>query len=698
MQPSDDFLEQDEDSYNNKDKFKNKSWKIYLKYCSRLLGVILFIAAIYVVQKEFKHLSIKEIKASLANISSMHLLTAGACTVLSFFVLSFYDKMAVKQIGYHLSFYKTAFAAFCSYVLSHNIGLSAVSGAMVRFRLYGNWGLKPLDILQVIAFCSVTYFLGVAVLIGALLIFKAHSLPIIGQALPVWIFILIGALAWLFVIFYIVISFRCNQLRIWKYNFSFPSPWMAVSQIVVATLEVIITAAIPYCIVPDHTALIGYAPLDFFSFMAIYVASYMAGLISSVPGGAGVFEGSMLLALKAYMPIADIMCVIFIFRLFYYLVPLFLAGSMFTGHEILIRSKKVLQKENKQSSFLRLKPLSFIDENLRESDAAFSVIVAAAAVFICGFIVLAVPLLDPVMWIPDGPFSLFIEVTGDYILSFLGFILLTLTVGLARRITMAWGLSLCILIVSVMITLIRGTPLFIPAILTLVAFFIAPFRNCYYRIASFCAAPLSIKTLIEVFLFVASILIINWLSPQQIAQYGIIQIFLSPYVPFITKLIIAIMILLGLTILFNMMLPAKIRSWAWSAETKKLYEVMADSKESFFSTTSPTGILICSNHGTAIPFIRKENFLVGLGDPVGNDHEIVNTIWRLRDLAKQENRSIAFWDVGKKYLSVYQDLGLASVGMNKKDHYVCCEIYYTSHVLDLIDNVQKKAMSNRLGK
>ena len=687
MQPSD--FEKLNNTQNDGKHYKNTGWKIHLKYCSRIIGVLLFVAAIYVVQKEFKHLSLKEIKLSFEQIPTFSLLMAGACTLLSFFVLSFYDKMAVRQIGYRLSFLKTAFASFCSYVLSHNIGLSAVSGAMVRFRLYGSWGLKPLEILQVIAFCSITYFIGVAVLVGALLIFKSNSLPIIGQALPDWIFIFIGIVAWLGVFGYIFLSFRCNTLKVWKYTLSFPRPSMAISQIVVATAEVIITAAIPYCVVPSHSIMTGYPALDFMSFMAIYIASYIAGLISSVPGGAGVFEGSMILALKNYMPMANIMCVIFVFRFLYYLIPLFIAGSMFAVHEILIRSKSIFDKPRKKN-LLRFNPSLFIDENLRESDAAFSVAIAAAAVFICALIDLAVPLFDSGLILHDaGTFSLFIELTGDYILSFLGLILLTLTVSLVRRITLAWGLSLCILIASAVITLIMGTYLIIPAILTLVAFFIAPFRKCYYRSASLTDAPFSSKIIVEVILFLTTVLIINWLIPQSIAQYGVVQVFFSGNISIATKIIIAVVGISGILILFKLMLPAKIVSWPWSGETKELYRVMSDTDNKLLDDIKPNGILICSKEGTAIPFIRKDNFLVGIGDPVGNEREIVNTIWRLRDLALQENRSIGFWGAGKKYLTIYHDFGLASLKLDKTDHFVCCEVQYASFMINLIGKFKK---------
>lgn len=137
------------------------------------------------------------------------------------------------------------------------------------------------------------------------------------------------------------------------------------------------------------------------------------------------------------------------------------------------------------------------------------------------------------------------------------------------------------------------------------------------------------------------------------------------------------------------MLPAKIVSWPWSGETKELYRVMSDTDNKLLDDIKPNGILICSKEGTAIPFIRKDNFLVGIGDPVGNEREIVNTIWRLRDLALQENRSIGFWGAGKKYLTIYHDFGLASLKLDKTDHFVCCEVQYASFMINLIGKFKK---------
>ncbi|CAI3946665.1 Predicted membrane flippase AglD2/YbhN [Commensalibacter communis] len=684
MQPQD-SCSQEQTSQAKGNQFKDRSWKTCFKYASRLFGVAIFVVAIYVVQNEFKHLSLKNIKDSLSQIPDVALYAAAGCTFLSFLILSFYDKLAVIQVGHRLSFLKTAFASFCSYVLSHNIGFSAVSGAIVRFRLYGSWGLQAIEIVQVIAFCSITYFLGAAVLIGTLFIFKASDLPIIGHELPAYVFVGLGSLCWLLVALYVVISFYCNELKLWKYRFSFPKPMMAIAQIIIATAEVIATAAIPYCVIPDYSHLSGYQSIDFPTFLGVYIASYSAGLIASVPGGVGVFEGSMLLALKPYMPAEDIVSVIFIFRLFYYLIPLFFAGIMFAGHEVFLRGGNALHKNAKKLFVFKLRPISSSVENIRESDAAFSVNIAAATTSLCGLIALALPVLDPTKTAVRKSFSLVIEIAGDYLLSFFGMLLLVLTVALARRITMAWCLSLATLVLLAVVTLLRGAPIYVPIIFTLSAFFIAPFRNCYYRKANFSATPLSLKTAIEILILIVTIYVIIWLSPHHTVNHGIIEIFLSHHVSFEIKSIIAFMVLVGCMILFKMMRPARIRFDRWSQETRELYEVLSNSTINNVVSIDPDAIVIFSTAGTVVPFLRREGMLIGLGDPVGKQSEIINTIWRLRDLATQEHRSLAFWNVSAKYLSIYQDLGLANMSL-KKDRYVCCELYYMNYLHQLIEN------------
>src|SRR5690348_5264259 len=143
----------------------------HLRHLPALLGVGLLIGAIYVVQKEFRGLHLDDIATALRAIPQHSLVIAIVWTFFSYFVLTFYDRLGTIYAGHKVSYGKVAFASFCAYALSHNLGFAAVSGAAVRFRLYSHWGLGPLQIGKVVAFCNLTFALGGLVLGGSILLF-----------------------------------------------------------------------------------------------------------------------------------------------------------------------------------------------------------------------------------------------------------------------------------------------------------------------------------------------------------------------------------------------------------------------------------------------------------------------------------------------------------------------------------------------
>ncbi|MBO6037345.1 MAG: UPF0104 family protein, partial [Acetobacter sp.] len=181
-----------------------KNWRWWAKHLTHFLGFALMIAALFVVQHELRHLHVKDIKHAIKAIPLTQVCAAALCTLVSYGVLFFYDKLAVIQVGYpQIPFRKTAFASFCAYVLSHNLGFSAISGAAVRYRLYRNWGVDPLAITQIIAFCSLTYLLGALSLIGGVLVFSPHVIPNLKIHLSDWLLRGIGCAFWCVVAGYI---------------------------------------------------------------------------------------------------------------------------------------------------------------------------------------------------------------------------------------------------------------------------------------------------------------------------------------------------------------------------------------------------------------------------------------------------------------------------------------------------------------
>ena len=194
----------------------------WLRHLPALLGIVLLIGAIYVVQKQFRHLKLEDVAAAVHAIPYRALAISFLFTVLAYGVLTFYDRLGTIFAGRPVSYARVAFASFCAYALSHNLGFAAVSGAAVRYRLYAHWGLTPVQIAKVIAFCSLTFGLGGMVLGGMVLFVEPDAVPFFGDKLPLWLMYAIGAGAWIVVAGYITLASVIGRIRVvWSSRLSF---------------------------------------------------------------------------------------------------------------------------------------------------------------------------------------------------------------------------------------------------------------------------------------------------------------------------------------------------------------------------------------------------------------------------------------------------------------------------------------------
>src|ERR1700761_6296481 len=209
--------------------------KSLLRHSPAVLGVALLIGAIYVVQREFRHLKLDDIAAALEAIPVNALVFSFVWTILSYFILTFYDRLGTIYAGHKVSYPRVAFASFCAYALSHNLGFAAVSGAAVRYRLYAHWGLTPLQIGKTVAFCSLTFALGGMVLGGAILFIEPRAIPFFGQHLPKGIFFAAGVLLWTTVLGYVTLSRVVGRVKVLGHDIVLPGWRMAIVQGLLAT-------------------------------------------------------------------------------------------------------------------------------------------------------------------------------------------------------------------------------------------------------------------------------------------------------------------------------------------------------------------------------------------------------------------------------------------------------------------------------
>ncbi len=617
-----------------------------LRQLPAILGVLLLIGAIYVVQKEFRHLRLRDIELALRDIPLRALAYGFLWTVLSYGVLTLYDRIGTIYAGHKVSYGRVAFASFCAYALSHNLGFAAVSGAAVRYRLYAHWGLTPLQIAKTVAFCSLTFALGGMVLGGAILFLEPKSIPFFGEHLPPWVMYAVGALLWAIVIGYVTLSRILGSVRLFGYQIGLPGWRMAILQVLLATVDVAITASIFYALLPDA------AHLTWPIFLGVYVASYTAGLAANLPGGIGVFDTAMLLGLAPYLHAPQIVGAIVVFRLYYYVIPLFLAGFLFAGNEVLLRGGVLLRRVGRLNAMQTL---------ARWSEPDFAVASATGLVALCGVMLLCVGVLAPkpdFSWM-DQDFAEMANQAGQFIPSLIGAGLIVVALGLSQRVNLAWGTTIFLLVVGAAFTVAQAERIWIAAVLVAVAMMVAPLRRSFYRHASLLSGPLEASSAISLFALVICLLALAGTRPRVhlLANNAWWAVVMSRDVPHSLRLTVAIAVVLALIAIWRLLRPGKVRWLPWDAVARQRLARLGGT----IPPARADGVVLGEAERAGIPFRRCGRVLLGLGDPMGAEGDRVSAIWRLRDLAQQEGLDPAFWRAGPGLLSVYGDLGLTAL-------------------------------------
>ncbi len=304
------------------------------KILGTILGLTLFCIALYVLMREIQRYGWSDIVQNLRNIDSAHLAVSMMFSTLCYLALTGYDTLAWKHFGHRLAYLRIAKASFVGYAFSHNLGFSLLTGAPVKYRIYSAWGIRAVDVAKVVAFTGFSLAIGFSTLMGLALILEPQTiatqlkLPVAG-ARPYGM-LLVAAVAT-----YLALSaFIKKPIRIKKLHISIPAPHIRAGQVIVSCSEWMFAAATLYVLfVPGLS-------IPYTAFLAIFISAYVAGFISQVPGGLGVFDTIVLISLKPIAPLPTIMAALLAYRVVYYIIPLICALALLGVHELFHRKNR----------------------------------------------------------------------------------------------------------------------------------------------------------------------------------------------------------------------------------------------------------------------------------------------------------------------------------------------------------------------
>ncbi len=304
-----------------------------------IIGILAVVLSCWLLYNKLHSLSIADVWDSLKAIPHHHYLLALVSTLAAYAALAWYDRIALLHLGVrNISWWYVSVASFTTYALSHNIGASVFSGAIVRYRAYSAKGLSTGQIAVLVGLCAFTFALGVIILTGGLLTWKPMLLGHISGKLGIpadWkqtlasaqMGLIIGLVLVGFVALYIIGSLaRLRPLTIGRFRLAYPTPGVMIRQVIAGPLELLGAAGIIYYALPGEVNP-GYVMI-----LAVFLASFSAALISHAPGGLGVFEGVFLVALPEVRQ-ADLIAALIVFRLLYLLIPFALSIVVVIVHE-----------------------------------------------------------------------------------------------------------------------------------------------------------------------------------------------------------------------------------------------------------------------------------------------------------------------------------------------------------------------------
>ena len=305
----------------------NKFFQKFLHF----LPTLIFFCAIVIVQRQLKDQDIVNIAATLHATPLWIIAFAFVLTLLNYLILAAYDGLALYFTGHtKIPLPKVIAAALLSYAISNNTGHAWAAGGSIRYRFYSKWGVPGWDILKISLFLAITYLLGALNLgfAGSLLLpyYSSHSAQP-AEAVS-WISLICGAVL---AGYWSAIVYWRKPIKIKGVELFLPSASITFWQTVISSLDIVLSSIVLWVLLPEDIA------VSFSGFVMVFVVAQVAGVLSQVPGGIGVFEGAFLWLMPAIQDTgqdAALMGALLLFRLIYFIFPLIFAGAGLFGYEI----------------------------------------------------------------------------------------------------------------------------------------------------------------------------------------------------------------------------------------------------------------------------------------------------------------------------------------------------------------------------
>lgn len=619
-----------------------KAWKAPLTVAVTLAVAALGLVALHGLLAEVR---LKDIRHAVHLIAGWRLAGALALTAASYVALTFYDYVALRIVGRPLPWRTAALASFCSYTLSHNLGLSLLTGGSARYRIYTAAGLEGGDIARIIASAGLSFWGGVFVLAGVLMLVHPATIGIMGWTIGMPLQRLAGGAILILTMAALFVLGPGRAPRLFGWRLALPTRMQAAAQIGVASIDLAAASAALFILVP------GIAPTLYPTLFLAYALAIIVTLVSHVPGGLGIFEAVILAALPD-VDRPSLLAALIAYRLIYYLIPLLLGVIAIALHE--------------GNSWRH--PVSRVLDGAQAAASGMAPIMLSLLVAVGGVILLisgALPAIQHRMHIVTDWLPLTFVEASHFAASIIGTLLILLASGLYRRLDAAFWMTRALLLAGAVFSLIKGLDYEEASALLLIAALLQWTRGAFYRRTSFTAEALTPAWIATLAVAVGLSIWIGFFAYKHVDYQNDIWWHFGPHANaarFLRAGLASAVLAVGAAF-WRMFRPATAPrhvdrpSTAFSADAL----LLAERTDAFLATTGDK-LFLTSDTGRAFVMyqVQGHSWIV-MGDPVGDRAEWPDLLWQLREMADAEQGRLLLYQLSLDALPLAIDLGFAIV-------------------------------------
>lgn len=606
-----------------------------------LLTVAIAVAAVLILRHQLANVSVSEIETAIRAVPPANIALSLLLVAISYFCLSSYDWLALRIVDRKVPARHALITGFTSYAFSNNLGFAVLTGGSIRYRAYSALNVPLADVALITAYSLGSFIIGAGIILAAAGVFDTAQLaqavglpPVLVRALAIG-----GAVV---VIGYLGASAagggKAIELR-WV-SIPIPKPQIAFSQAGVSTVDILVSAAALYLLVPVDL------PFGFITFAGLTVAAFAAGSGSGVPGGLGVIEAILLLSVPEDAKVG-MFAALLTFRVFYYVLPLCIAVALVSFGAARTGAGQMLG--GTAAATLRTVAPQLL----------------GAGVFLAGVVILF-SAISPVRAEKLAGLQAMVPLSvleaSHLIASLAGIALLILARGLMRRLKIAWRMTVIVLAVAIAVSLAKGFAWAEAALLAAMLVLVLIARPAFHRNSGFAAGTFSVPW----FAAISTILVIAvWYA---LFAYGHVeyknemwwQFAWDGDAPRAMRGMVAVGAVGFLYLIWRIQAPTRPpgpASMPVPDAVRKLL-VHAEDAEANVALLGDKRLLVTPDEDAFVMYQIQGNSWIALGPPIGTPEGRRQAAWAFRELVDSYGGTPVFYSFRADDLPLFLDIGL----------------------------------------